>query len=229
MRCRKVRSLLSTYCNGELTGRPQVMVKEHLAGCSSCRKEAATYEAIREAGQSLPSVPVRDDFNARLLNRIAEERFAETRTRAYLPGRVPWFRWRVAVPVVTTVALAVMLTVGALSPTNGPDGHYASVGESDAYQTVQPSDNPNMNGTLEEDWALDHQLAQMERFNRIASQLRSQNAFGTTHLTGTNVGSHGRFGVPSQSWNNRVRMQPVIRVYQSSGSTSTSGEVKKVY
>ena len=111
MRCRKARSLLSAACSDELDARQHAAVREHVADCPSCKWEYAYYSSIREAGQEMPDVPVSDDFNSRLLNRIAEERFAETRTKAYLPKRVPRFQWRSLVPVTVVAGLLAVVTL----------------------------------------------------------------------------------------------------------------------
>lgn len=103
MHCRKVRSLLSAACSDELDSRQQAVVKDHLVSCPSCRKEASYYSSLRLAARELPKRTPSEDFNTRLLNRIAQERFQETRTRAYLPRRAPRLTWRTLAPVLVTV------------------------------------------------------------------------------------------------------------------------------
>ena len=105
MRCRKVRSYLSAYCNDELSGRKRLTIREHLATCSGCRSEEEIYVSMSEAGGRLEEFAVSDDFNLKLLNRIGRERFAETRTEAHLPKRAPLISWRQVVPVLSAVAL----------------------------------------------------------------------------------------------------------------------------
>ena len=80
MRCRKARSLTSAYSNDELTSRKLTSLRGHLANCAACRQEAALIRSIRLASPTLQSEPLSDDFNQKLLNRIAHERFAETRS-----------------------------------------------------------------------------------------------------------------------------------------------------
>ena len=89
MRFRKTRSLLSAFCNGELSGRKHEKVRKALADDEALRREEAVFESIRKASRELPEKTVSDDFNARLLDRIARERFAETRSSAYLPKAAP--------------------------------------------------------------------------------------------------------------------------------------------
>ena len=80
MRCRKARSYLSAYCNDELTDRTRLAVSDHLSTCSTCRKEEAIYRSMISSGAEIEGLKVDDDFNTRLLNRSAQERFAQTRT-----------------------------------------------------------------------------------------------------------------------------------------------------
>ena len=108
MRCRKVRSFLSAYCNDELTGRKRLAVREHLSTCCDCRREEAFYGSMKTAAGELPGLSVSADFNPQLLNRIARERFAETRTRAFLPRRAPIVSWSRAVPILAIVPVLAL-------------------------------------------------------------------------------------------------------------------------
>jgi len=192
-----------------------------LAECAACRKEAEVFASVREASKQIPMRSVSGDFNTRLLNRIAAERFAETRSRAYFPQRAPVIRWKLAVPVLATACLAVVAAVNLYSPQEQATQWSAvrSGGSNDSYQTVQPVDNPNMSGQLAKDWSLHQQMAQSERVSQIVHTLTSDNGFGQSR----NVAAGGlTYG------SDRVRMQPVIRFYEVSGSTNP-GEDKKVY
>ncbi|MCP4685575.1 MAG: zf-HC2 domain-containing protein [bacterium] len=231
MRCRKVRSLLSIYCNEELSGRQQLNVREHLAGCAACRREAAAYKSLREASQEMPRMQLSDDFNTRLLNRIGQERFAETRTRAYMPKRAPMFRWSLAVPALATTALILFTVVSLMMP--GVDERPLQLAGSpdqsnDLYQTVEPTNNPNMTANLQKNWSLDRQVAQAERINRLSNHLTGNQGFSTNHLAGTSLQVPAGFNrrAPYNVFYYRVR--PVIRVYESSG-TAGAREGEKVY
>ncbi len=230
MRCRRARSLLSIFCSGELTGRQQVALREHLAECADCRKEAAAFTSVREATKEMSMRSVSADFNNKLLNRIAAERFAETRTQAYLPQPAPILRWKLAIPVLATACLAVVAAVGWYSHQE-PSEQWAAAGSNgpnDSYRTVQPLDNPNLTAGLSKDWNLHGQLAQSERVSRIVNSLTSQDGFGNFPSRGAvgqshNVAASGLYYSPD-----RIRVQSITRSYEASGST-TSGEDKKVY
>jgi hypothetical protein len=229
MRCRRARSLLSIYCNGELTGRPQVALREHLAECADCRKEAAVFTSVGEACKEMPARVVAADFDTRLLNRIAAERFAETRSRAYFPQHAPIIRWKLAVPVLATACVAVVAAVSVFYSPQEQSGQWTAVGSGgpdESYQTVQPLDNPNMTGSLSKDWSLHGQLAQSERVSRIVHSLTTRNGFSGFQSPGGLSQNVAANGLPFVS--DRIRVQPVTRFYEVSGSTN-AGEDKKVY
>ncbi len=231
MRCRKVRSLLSIYCNEELSGRQQLNVREHLAGCAACRREASFYSQLREAHQEMPRPKLSDDFNTRLLNRVGQERFAETRTKAYLPKRAPMFRWSLVVPALATTALVLITMVGVMMPSaeRAPLQLADNPAQSDdLYQTVEPTNNPNMTANLQKDWSLDRQVAKAERLSRLSSFLTGNQGFSNNHLTGTTVQSPAGFDPRVRRNVIYYRVRPIIRVYESSGSTN-AGEGEKVY
>ena len=232
MRCRKVRSYLSAYCSGELTGRRQVAVGEHLAGCSSCREEEAAFNAVHLAGKHLPGFDLSEDFNTRLLNRIARERFAETRTKAFLPKRAPLVAWGKVVPAVVTACAVVLVGIFAFLPGENNSGNFADAprtSDDALYLTVQPTNNPNMAVNMNKDWSLSEQMARAERINRITSQITPVGSFGSANYryrtTGTNVSARR----PTAPYvDNFYRVRTVVRVYQSTVS-SQPREEKSTY
>ncbi len=231
MRCRKVRSLLSTYCNEELTGRQQVAVREHLAGCSACRREAAAFVSVRETSREMPKMSVSSDFNAQLLNRVAKERFAETRTRAFLPTKAPFANWRLLVPAMASAALLIVVAIGVLTPGHEEfTGTFAVGGDltDDSYMTVQPENNPNMTASLEKDWTLSRVVARSERFSNIANSLTDLRGFGNLHLTSQASGQRLRSPFSNLHGWYHFKAQPVVRVYEASRSVRT-GEGSRAY
>jgi len=221
MRCRKARSLLSAACSDELDSRRLAAVREHLASCPACRKEAAYYSSVRQAVRELPGKNLSEDFNTRLLNRIAQERFQETRTRAYLPKRAPRRSWLTVVPVAAAMALAVVVATNMYetepnhpmaSSTPGIPGPM-----DDRYLTAQPVSNPNMAIGMSEDWSLRRQLARAERLEEISRYLTSQYGFGNTHLTGSRVNTGGLQPALPRFY---FQQQPVFRIYRVGGGTN---------
>ncbi len=230
MRCRKVRSFLSAYCRDELSGSRRLAVAEHLSTCSDCRREESEYRSMLEAAGRVPAFSVSKDFSAKLFNRIAEERFAETRTKAYLPKRAPLIRWATAMPALA--AACALVLVGILMV---PQGHQAptqfaanSSGLDDSYRTVQPVNNPNLTNSLEKDWSLSTQIARAERLNRISRSVAPQVEFYgfDPALSGTNVAA--RSGQVAPYMPDFVRIRPVIRIYQPPHGT-TPREVTQTY
>lgn len=225
MRCRKVRSLLSAACSDELDVRKQALLRDHLASCPSCRREATYYTSVRNALGEVPRKALSDDFNTRLLNRLAQERFHETRTKAYSPHRAPRFSLRVLVPLAVTTALALVAVTSFYVP-----GTIVSLGTStaqlpgymdDRYLTAQPTHNPNMSIGLGDNWTLRNQLARAERLDVISRELTNRYGFDNAHLAGS-VSPMGEFGsVMPQMF---VRQQPVFRIYRIGGSTTGRGD-----
>jgi hypothetical protein len=180
MRCRKVRSFLSAYCNDELTGPRKLTVGEHLATCSECRREEAVLRSMSQAGQQLAMMNVSNDFNTTVFNRLAQERFAATRTKAFLPKRAPVILWQRAVPAFATACLAVLLVVAVFSPHLRNESNLtAREGTSldDSYLTIQPVSKADKTVNLNESWSLKRQLAQTERMNRISEAIAQQAAW----------------------------------------------------
>lgn len=235
MRCRKALSLTSAFSNDELEGRKLTALREHLACCPECRAEVDLMRSIRTAGSSLLSMPLSGDFNSKLLNRIARERFAETRTKAYFPRLKPISIWpRLA--TLSVSAVAVLLTLGMFIPGMMPDGRevgtgmFSSVilGEDDSYLTAEPSDNPRAALPLKRNWSLNQQLARSERISRISSNLTAPSGFGNQRLAGSMRGSalFPRAIAPYSVQYFRVR--PVIVQYRVV-LTQPSGGSKKEY
>lgn len=233
MRCRKVRSYLSAYSNDEVVGRDLVAVREHLSTCSSCRREEGLFSSMRQSARELKAAPLPADFNVKLLNRIAQERFAETRSRAYFPRvEPPLLLWRHLAPVLATAVALVVVGVMAFNKISSPMPSTATTSKSgsldNSYLTVQPYGNPNMTTPLRKDWSFETQVAQAERSNQLSGLLTSAGSFGATdyrdalpRIAGFSV-MESPFGVVI------ITVRPVLRVYDASG-TSGSKEDEKVY
>ena len=183
MRCRKVRSFLSAYSKDELNARRKVAVGEHLSNCADCREELQQVRAVSQVVAETERLAVSEDFNARLLNRIAQERFAETRTNAHFPPkRIPWFRWERAVPAVVTAAVVLLVAIfggtGFLpfGPPQGPTDQ-PFVG-ADIFGGVQK---------LDKDWSLRSHMDQIDRVNRLSQQVTSGPVTFTTGQTSVTI------------------------------------------
>ncbi|MDX9857392.1 MAG: hypothetical protein RBT76_06360 [candidate division Zixibacteria bacterium] len=221
MRFQKVRSFLSAYSNDELTDRQREAVRERLAKDSHLRAEEQAFRAMRDASRDIPPLKVSDDFNSRLLNRIAHERFAETRSNAMLPRkRVPAPLWWKAVPVAVTAVLllaAVMLT-GDFNQFGSPSATNSGAGSlDDAYLTVQPVDNPNLAVSVGTGWSLERELQRSQQVTQIFSALTARNGFvSLDRLAGQVQNVSARQSGFSPYLTDYYRFRPVLRVYRVS-------------
>jgi len=192
MRCRRVRSYLSAYCRGELTGRRQKAVKEHIADCPECRREEAVVWELNKSIGNLPQQKVSDDFNSKLLDRIAQERFKETRTKAYMPKRAPIFGQTKLIPAFVSACLVLAFVMfGGVDFVNSPedtymytDGGSMTPELDDRYATAQPEityQKPpsSLAAHTQQAWTFKQKLAQANRMRNLMNRLASQNSFGT--------------------------------------------------
>jgi hypothetical protein len=195
MRCRRVLFYLSAYCRGELAGRRQRAVKEHLNACPDCRREEAMFWEINKTIRNLPESKVSDDFNSKLLDRIAKERFQETRTKAYLPKKAPVFGQGKLIPAFVSVGLVLAFVMfGGVDFMNSGDhsqNEYANVTTSseldNSYATVQPGNSyvkpeqseQSLAVHSQQAWTFKQKLAKANRMRALMNRLAGQNSFGS--------------------------------------------------
>jgi hypothetical protein len=189
MRCRKVRSYLSSYCRGELPQGRQKAVLEHLNLCPDCRREESVCREMESTLGRLESYRVSPDFNSRLLDRIARERFKEARTKAFLPRRAPVVRWERLAPVVAITCLMLgMVFFGGIEKIIAPDqtSMYAENSRSNQvdlqewynrYMEVQPGKDRALVQHTSAGWAFKKQLARANRIKDLMNRLASQEYF----------------------------------------------------
>ncbi|MDH3891807.1 MAG: zf-HC2 domain-containing protein [candidate division Zixibacteria bacterium] len=216
MRCRKVRSFLSAYCRDELEGRQRRQVSDHLLACRSCRTQETFYSSLSTASTEISSLKVSNDFNQKLLQRVAKERFAETRTKAFLAREAPLVMWRKVVPVAATACVAVLAFIATMSPVfDSGTPEYANINNQtgEDYMTVQPTANPNLAVQLKDDWSLENQLAKAERFHRISNSVIPASGFTQPGYSGglNSLTSSGKRPAPFVA--NYFRVRPVVRIY----------------
>ncbi|MBD3401650.1 hypothetical protein GF420_02045 [candidate division GN15 bacterium] len=220
MRFRKVRSFLSGYSNEELTDRQREAVRERLAKDPQLRAEEQAFRAMRQASKELPSMPVSGDFNTRLLNRIAEERYAETRSSAMLPPkRVPMPLWWKAVPVMVTAVLLMVVAIGTgdIAQFLSPNDATANAGSlDDTYLTAQPVDNPNLAVAVDPGWSLEREMARSQRVSQISNTLTSGSGFITIHGPMQRHQVVVRHGGTSPFVSDYYQVRPIQRVYRVS-------------
>lgn len=205
MRFRKVRSFLSAYSNDELEARQKEAVREQLAHDETLKREALIFKQIKDACREFEDLKPADDFNARLLNRIAAERFAETRTKAYLPARVPGLWRRIAVPAMTTVTIGFFGLVGYSTWQASPWQSQATaqrgeqqLGEDDSYLFASSENNPNLGRKADMGRSLSNLMARVDRADKISFSMTS----GARHVTNNRLASH-------QTWSGNTRRCPI--------------------
>jgi hypothetical protein len=194
-------------------------VSDHLTSCGGCREEEQQYRSIKQASYEMKIVKVSQDFNNQLLDRVARERFVETRTKAYMPKPAPSWMVRRLIPVLATAFVAVFAVFAVFNDTRIiPQGTDFAIGSdqslSDDYLTAQPTNNPNMASMLRKGWSLDDELERSERINRITQQLTFDlpfNYYGQSNAV--NVSTRTNNPVPFIDGFYRVR--PVFNVFEA--------------
>lgn len=185
---------------------------EHLSGCADCRKEEELYKSLILAKPVLSDMKVSDDFNNNLLNRIAKERFNETRTKAFFPNKPPILIWNKVVPVVVSVCFIFvfgMMYIPTDELNKTPILSNNASGLDDSYLTVQPNNNPNMTIQMNKDWSFEQVLARAERINQITRNMTPAGSFSSsrTQLTSLKRNVQAPYDI------NYFRYRPVIRIY----------------
>jgi hypothetical protein len=217
MRFRKVRSLLSAYSNDELDAKRSEQLREQLAQSNSLKREALVFDKIKAASKELPSFELSDDFNARLLNRIAHERFAETRTKAYLPKSINGLFRRYVVPAMATAAVALIGFVGLSNyqPSSPDPVQLAGVSSDtldDSYLSAQPIDNPKYRKSDRADRTLAGLIARVDHANRMTALLTGSSQWGGNNRLAGQMTSRQKY-IPFSIQYFRIR--PVLRVKAS--------------
>lgn len=222
MRCQKVRSCLSAYCNDELTGSVFRKVSDHLTACEQCRSDESFYRELNNNTGEINTHKVSDGFNNRLLDRIAKERFEETRTKAYFPKAAPSIVLRRVIPVLVTACLALAIVVTNFTGNDNPQPEntaLASSGLNDSYKTAQPINNPNLTSMMNKGWTLDEQLARSQKFNRISQRMTYDLPFDYLGQ-GNAVNVANRSIQPTPYVDGFYRIKPIIVVFESPKSNS---------
>ncbi len=192
MHCRRVRSFLSAYSKGELSEKRSRAIADHLRDCPSCRSEESAAREIDVTLSNMSSARVSSDFNARLLDRIAKERFSETRSRAYLPKkRVPVVNLtRMGAVVAAACFVFAFIFAGGINtivPNNDQNQIAESVPLNNDYQTVQPKS---------EHWVFKEQLQRATRIKNLMNRVTGGSQFNILTSQGGQGNYYNRMVMP---------------------------------
>ena len=74
MNCKKIKILLSSYIDGELTEKEENIVKEHIKICHLCSQEIEDLKKIKRLFSYKEKIKPTPFFETKLLNRIYKEK-----------------------------------------------------------------------------------------------------------------------------------------------------------
>ena len=234
MRCRKVRSFLSTYCRDELTPEVAGDITRHVDTCSSCRREMEAFRAVNRMLTQQPSLKTGEEFSAKLFARIAGENFSEKRTKAYLPGRIP-LMGASRLAVVAATAVVVLLVGTGLNISHQFDGSspvpLALTGtttsggsDNDRYLTVQPTNNPLLNTQK----SVSRMVQQYNRWRELSRVVRSHSG-AEQFIMGNGANAVMASAGSTSDPINIIRIRPVVKNYLVVPDNSSSGNKGAVY
>jgi len=113
MRCKKVKESLTAFLDGELPGRLEERIQEHLAACPGCEAERKALERLRYAVEGMEAPPTDSSISAEAI--LERAGFYQREGRAVRKGgrrlagrRVsPWsiIGWRPALALATGLAV----------------------------------------------------------------------------------------------------------------------------
>ena len=209
MRCRKVRSCLSTYFRQELPADSAAEIKKHLEDCSSCQREADTVRSVQALVRKVKPIEASDGFNTALLQKIGQEGQIRKDNKDDMPGGIPSFGiTRLAtVTAATVVVLAFSISFNVTDFLNGSfsprmvETDTTPTIDGDRYLTVQPTDNPLLN----ERKSVSNMVKQYNRWREYSRSLRSGSA---DQFSGNAVLASSRRNVAGNVW-----FRPVIKNY----------------
>ncbi len=126
MWCRRVRSQLSAYMDGELSVAEARNLEQHLAHCESCSLERESLDRLTRITALIPEEDVPVDLHSRIMTRLA---YADATPAAAAPARrlTPFgpLVWTAVAGATATVAFAYVQSRGpqvAVRPSPVPPG-----------------------------------------------------------------------------------------------------------
>lgn len=128
VRCKRIKPLLSSYVEGELTDDDRLMVESHLKNCDACRKEQMEYRKSLSNLKNAAQVLVPDNLISEFHSRLSSQ---QSKTRHH------GFAWQLGtVGVVVLLAFVFLKVSWRVSPV--PQPHHS-------MQEMNSSRNTNSN------------------------------------------------------------------------------------
>jgi hypothetical protein len=153
-----------------------------LENCPDCRREEAIVRELHSAIDGVETYAVSPDFNSRLLKRIAEERFKETRTKAFMPKKIPILSLNRIAPVVAAACFVfAFIFAGGIDRiiVNDESPVVATIEPDNSYATVRENRDQTVNAYRTQDWAFQKQLARANRIKDLMTRLSNESPFST--------------------------------------------------
>ncbi|HEX9916510.1 MAG TPA: zf-HC2 domain-containing protein [candidate division Zixibacteria bacterium] len=111
MKCRKLKSSIPKYHDGDLTSDERDKLSQHIKECLTCKKEFYQMDKLKELLSNMDALEPSADFNAKLWARIQKEKYNEGYEKA--PELSLTFtqkvRWALATCLVTIAMLSVIV------------------------------------------------------------------------------------------------------------------------
>ncbi len=101
--CRKFRSLIDLYLDGEADSRQTRTLFSHTENCERCRARLEETRKIHHAMESVPSVDLPDGFRRAVLERIQNEDYRRRHRSIRLFPAISWAGAAAAILLVATV------------------------------------------------------------------------------------------------------------------------------
>lgn len=131
MDCSRALKLMSLYIDGELNGKIENDLRQHLSTCDSCRREYDMQNSIREILIKMPPIELPADFNESLHQKLYKLERTLSVKRKFLQSGRGLFR------VAAFVTSFILVLVFAINMFNGISSHKIIENSGNAVKTAE--------------------------------------------------------------------------------------------
>lgn len=117
MDCSRALELMSLFIDGELNGKIESNLKQHINTCNSCKREYDIQKSIREILINMPPVELPADFNTRLHQKLTELESTLSVKQKF------WQRSRGLFKAAVLAASFILVIAFAINMSNGISSH----------------------------------------------------------------------------------------------------------